>query len=95
MTSLVLFTTLAPAPLTDELTSAGYRVFKALAVSEVLHICETESIDIVVIDANVDEQRGKDIQCHHTTLRLERGATAKNLVWELTQLFPEKIVMIQ
>jgi hypothetical protein len=34
---------------------AGYRVFAALEVSEVLHLCETHDIDVIVIGPDVED----------------------------------------
>jgi len=47
--SLVLSYRSTPNSLPPSLELAGYRVFEALAISEVLHLCEHESIDCVVI----------------------------------------------
>lgn len=95
MPSLVLFTTGLPSKLTPDLERAGYSVFEALAISEVLYLCETEQIEIVVIDASVDDRRAQVIQQHHVTIRLKPEATASELISELWQLLPDKAVRIQ
>lgn len=74
----------------DELTQAGFQVFEALAISEVPHLCETENIDIVVIAADVDDYRAGVIAEHRITLRLKPEATAKEVIEELWQMFPDK-----
>jgi hypothetical protein len=53
--SFVLLTTRSPSRLANDLTLAGYRVFAALDVAEVLHLCETEDVDVVVIAADVED----------------------------------------
>ena len=95
MISVVFLAARAPFTLADSLERAGFRVFEALAVSEVLHLCEQEHIDIVVIAADVESPGVHDIHDKHTTLRLKPEATAKELISELWQLFPEKAVRVQ
>jgi DMSO/TMAO reductase YedYZ heme-binding membrane subunit len=43
----LLFTTTAPTRLSDELMLAGFRVFEALAVSEVRYLIETQNAEAV------------------------------------------------
>ena len=95
MISLVLFTTRAPSRLADELAQAGFTVFEALAISEVLHLCETEKIEIVVIAADVEENRVTKIQHHVTILRLKPETTTQDIIAEFRQLFPDKRVSVQ
>ena len=59
MISLVYLTTRSPSKLGDELTLAGYQVFEALAIPEVVYLQEHENIDAVVIDAGVRECKGQ------------------------------------
>jgi hypothetical protein len=89
MKSVVLLTTRSPSKLEDNLILAGYRVFAALEVSEVLHLCETEDVDVVVIGADVEDPDVVEAQMRRITLRLKPEATAKDVVWELSQLFPQ------
>lgn len=79
-----------PFKMADELTQAGFQVFEALAISEVLHLCETGNIDIVVIAADVDDYRAGVITEHRITLRLKPEAIAKDVITELWQMFPDK-----
>lgn len=88
MISVVLLTTRSPYKLASDLTLAGYRVFAALEVSEVLHLCETEDIDAVIISADVEAAPGlAEAQMRRITLRLKPEATVRDVVWELSQLF--------
>lgn len=95
MTSVVYLTTRAPSDLEDDLILAGYRVFAALEVSEILHLCETEDIDAIFIGPDVEEPDLEGVQMRIVTLRLKPEATAKDVVWELSQLLPKKDGAIQ
>ena len=88
MVSLILLSTQAPSPLADDLNRAGYRVFEALAVSEVLHLCEHQEIDAIVIAAGVDAPDVIEVKMKRTTIQLKTETTVKDLVWELSMLFP-------
>lgn len=95
MVSLVLLSTHSPSKLASDLEIAGYRVHEALEVSEVLHVCEYENIDAVVIAPDVADQDMVEVQLRQMTITLKPKATIKDLVWELIQLFPDKTVLIQ
>lgn len=88
MIALVYLTTRSPSKLGDELTLAGYRVFEALAISEVLYLQEQESIDAVIIDAAVDDGEEKARQLRGTVLKLKPEASSAYVHWELSLLFP-------
>jgi sulfur transfer complex TusBCD TusB component (DsrH family) len=81
MPAVVLLTTRAPSSLEDDLILAEYRVFAALEVSEVLHLCETENVDVIVIGADVEDPDVVEAQMRRITLRLKPEATAKDVVW--------------
>jgi hypothetical protein len=89
MTSVVLLTARVPSQLGASLAFAGYRVFEAMEVSEVLRLCEQEDVDVVVIGADVEGPDLIEVQMRRITLRLKPEATAKDVVWELSQLFPQ------
>jgi hypothetical protein len=93
--SLVFLTTRSPSKLGDELTLAGYRVFEALAISEVLYLQEHENIDAVIVGADVEEQEEKVRQLRGIVLALKPNATAADVQWELSSLFPERVKPIQ
>jgi hypothetical protein len=57
--TLILFTTIAPHPLTEELSRQGYQVSEALAVSEVFTLVESATI---LITADVDQDRARVAQ---------------------------------
>jgi hypothetical protein len=84
--SIVYFTRVLPSHLADELGCRGINCYEALAISEVFHLCERSEINLVVIDASVDDARAKAVQEQFPTLRLDAGATAEDTMWELTNL---------
>jgi len=85
----------ASSKLAEELTQAGFRVFEALAISEVLYLSETEKTDFVVIAAEVEDSRAKEIQHRVTSLRLTPKTEVKELIAELWQMFPDKVAKVQ
>jgi hypothetical protein len=89
MASVVFLTTRAPATLIDDLILAGHRAWECLSVSEVLYICEQQCVDVVVIAAEVEDADVVEAQLRHITIRLKPKASSKDLIWELTKLFPD------
>ena len=88
MISLVYLTDVAPSAMAGELTLAGYSVWEALSVSEVLHLCAHQRIDAVVVAAGVQTNLN-DIETHHITIQLRPQAAVADVMWELAQLFPK------
>lgn len=68
---------------------AGYEVYEALAVSEVLYLCEHHWIDAVVIAPDVEDPDMIEAQMRHTTMKLKPSAKVKDVIWELQVLFSE------
>jgi hypothetical protein len=95
MASIVYLTNRAPAKLTDDLILAGHRAWDCLSVSEALYLCEQHWIDAVVIAAEVEDADVVETHLRHFTIRMKPEATAKELIWELFQLFPNKAATIQ
>lgn len=95
MASLVYLTSRSNTKLVDELILAGHRVKEAVSVSEVLFVCENEPVDAVVIAANVEDPDVVEAQMRRITLRLKPGATARDVIWEVSQLFPPTNAVIQ
>ncbi len=87
MRSVVYFTACASSESADDLSAAGYTVSKAKEISEVMHLCEHNQVDVVIIGADVEEQDMVEIQLRRTTIKLKPNATAKNILWELANLF--------
>ena len=86
MISLVYLTDAAPDPLATELTLAGCLVWEALSVSEVLHLCEHQRIDVVVV-APAIKIATADVEARNITIHLKPGATVADVMWELSHLF--------
>jgi hypothetical protein len=83
--TLILFTTTAPNPLTDELSHQGHQVFEAVSISEVYALADQHPAATIIITADVHLERAKAIQHHYTTLHLKPAATVQDIVWELGQ----------
>jgi hypothetical protein len=83
--SLIYFTRELPG-LSEDLTENGFQVYEALAVSEVLYLCEQHPGLIVVIDDTVEADAAKEIAAQHITLRLKKKATVPDVVWEMAAL---------
>jgi hypothetical protein len=84
MRNLILFTTTAPYPLTDELSRQGYQVREALAISEVFSLADEWQFATIIITAEIDPERAKVIQQHYPTLHLKAHATVRDVLWELS-----------
>jgi hypothetical protein len=95
MVSLVYLTTRAPSQLAADLEMAGYKVFEALAVSEVLHLCEHQQIDAIVIGPDVEDPDLIEVQTREITITRKSETTVKELVWELSNLFQDGELRIQ
>jgi hypothetical protein len=95
MASVVYLTNRAPSKLTDDLILAGHRAWECLSVSEVLYICEQQWVDAVVIAPEVEDADVVEAHLRHFTIRLKPEASAKDLIWELSQLFPNQSATIQ
>ena len=95
MAAVVLLTNRAPSKLADDLMLAGHRAWECLSVSEALYICEREWVDAVVIAPEVEDRDFIAMQLRHTTIQLKPEATAKDLIWELSNLFHKTSGTIQ
>lgn len=80
--------------LADDMVRAGYRVFEAQAVSDALYLCESEGVDVMVVAPDVEDLDVTEVQMRRITIRLTPEATAKELIWELSQLFPGKTTTV-
>jgi hypothetical protein len=83
---LILFTTVAPDPLTEELSHQGHTVYEALAVSEVYALADQHPLANIIMTAEIDPERAKAVQHHYPTLHLKEDATVRDILWELTNL---------
>lgn len=92
---VLLWTSRAPDPLADSLTAAGFRVWEALAVTEVTYLCETENIDLIIISAEVDGAALAELRQHYATMKLNSAVTSEELIEALWQLFPDRAATVQ
>ena len=95
MASIVFLTNRSPGKMTDDLMLAGHRVWKCRSVSDALYICEQQWVDAVVIAPEVEDADAVEAQLRHITIRLKPEATAKDLIWELARLFPDRNARVQ
>jgi hypothetical protein len=95
MRSIVYFTSCGPSKIGNDLVAAGYRVFEALEISEVMHLCEHEQIDMVVIAPDIEDQEMVEVQLRRITIKMKPGSTAKDVLWELWNVFPDAEIRIQ
>jgi hypothetical protein len=95
MRSLVYLTTHLPSQVSDDLQRAGCEVFEALEISEVWYLCEHQRIDVVVIAPDIEDQDKVEIQLTHNTIKMKPETNAKDVLWELSNLFPDATPHIQ
>ncbi len=93
--SLVYLTTRLPSQVSDDLQMAGYQVFEALEISEVWFLCEHEKIDVVVIAPDIEDPDQIEIQLRQPAIIMKRETTAKDILWELSNLFPNATPNVQ
>lgn len=74
--SVIYFTRELPG-LSDELTEQGFQVYEALAISEVLYLCEHHQCLIVVIDHTIEPAAANEIAARRITLRPMKKATVR------------------
>jgi hypothetical protein len=79
----------------SDLTMAGYKVWEALSVSEVLYLCEHDPVDVVVIAPDVEDQEMIEVQLRRPTLKLREEARSQDVIWELSNLFGKPSLRVQ
>lgn len=84
--TLILFTTIAPHPLTHELSHQGHTVYEALAVSEVYTLADHPPAAQIILTHDIDPERAKAIQHRYPTLHLKLTATIQDIIWEVSNL---------
>jgi hypothetical protein len=95
MRSVIYFTSCAPSKLLKGLIAAGYRVFEALEISEVMHLCEHEDVDRVVVASDIDEQEMIEIQLQQIAIKAKPEWTVGDIVWQLSETFEDMNGRIQ
>jgi hypothetical protein len=94
MPTAVLWTTRYPDPLSDELSALGFRVWEALAFSEVTYLCEREKIDIIILALGVDERRASELMPRFVTMKLHSNTLSPDVVSTLWQMFPNRTATV-
>ncbi|HEX7424000.1 MAG TPA: hypothetical protein VF311_08970 [Terriglobales bacterium] len=90
MLGVAYLTRRCPSQLGDQLRLAGYTVWEALTASEVLHLCEYQGIDAVVIDAGMEDRDLPEVQGRYISLRLNENATAADVIWSWSSCSPQQ-----
>jgi hypothetical protein len=78
--TLILFTTIAPDPLAEELSRQGHTVYEAIAISEVYALADQHPQAQIILTADIDPERAKAIQHHYPTMHLKANATIKDIL---------------
>jgi hypothetical protein len=94
-TGIIYMATRHPSQLTEELMLAGFRIWEALEESEIKHLCATENIDGIILAHDVPWRKEIAARSGRVCILLEAHTTMQQLVWELTQLFPQADRAIQ
>lgn len=63
-----------------------YRVFEAIAISEVYALADQHMNTTIIITSDIYPERAKAIQHHYATLHLKPEATVQDIVWEVSNL---------
>lgn len=88
MHSLVYLTAKLPSQVSNDLQAAGCQVFEAFEISEVWFLCEHETIDVVVIAPDIEDQDQTVIQLRQPTIKMKPETNATDILWELSNLLP-------
>jgi hypothetical protein len=90
LATLAWFTRLAPSPLAASVASHGrYLIHEAITVSEVLYLMEHYDVQILVIDATVEDDAAHEMGRRFMTVRLQLGATVAQILWELSGMLDD------
>lgn len=86
MTRTIVYFTRELPGISDDLSEYGLQVYEALAVSEVMYLCEQHPNATVVIDSTVQDDAAEEVARGQITLRLKAASTAADVLWELSLL---------
>lgn len=65
MRSVIYFTRELPGGLSEDLNEQGFQVYQALAVSEVLYLCQQDPALVIVIDHTVEPDAANEVPGRH------------------------------
>lgn len=91
MRTLIYFTRELPG-LSPDLELAGFQVYEALALSEVFFLADQHPSAHIIVDHTVQHDAATEIAQHYATLRLSHGATAADVLWEISSLASDATV---
>lgn len=94
MRTIAFFSKTLPSKIADEVRAAGYTVLRPLEIAEVMYQCEHQGVEVVVIASDVDEDERAAVQFRWPTIILRPGATTTELLFELSNVFPESRVWV-
>lgn len=63
---------------------------EAISVSEVLHLCEHQPIDVIVVSGEIATDVLLPLQLKQPTISLHSDCSTREVVWQLQELFPFK-----
>jgi hypothetical protein len=89
VTTLILFTTGVPHPLTETLIAAGFHVLEALAISEVFAFVEEHPRAQVIVGTDIGPERTKLIQQHYPPVHLKGNTDLQDMLWDMEVLLPK------
>jgi hypothetical protein len=81
--SLIYFTRELPG-LSEDLSEHGFQIYEALAISEVLYLCQQHPWLVVVIGPHGPSRAASEIAEQRVTLRPKKKATVRDVVWKLS-----------
>lgn len=94
MRTIAFFTKTLPCKIADEVRAAGYNVLRPLEIAEVMYQCEHQCVDVVIIAPDVEEDERVAVQLRCPTITLKANATTTELLFELSNVFPEGRVRV-
>lgn len=90
MATLAWFTRLAPSPLAASVAAhGGHLIYEAITVSEVLYLMEHYDVQVLVVDSTVEDEAAREMGRRFMSLRLQPGATAAEVLWEMSGILGE------
>lgn len=67
----------------------GHLIYEAITVSEVLYLMEHYDVQVLVVDSTVEDEAAREMGRRFMSLRLQPGATAAEVLWEMSGILGE------
>ena len=87
MVAVALVSNTSPSPLALELEEWGYKVYEALSVADVLHLCDYIEPAAIVVSRDVDVEAVADLAQRHIVIEQHEGCTTEQILETLTMMF--------